>query len=187
MSTARAHKWVAVHLVFLTCSLTLCLVSCTGGKEARWGWPVAKYDKVVGYQFVNYGYSTSSPLADSKGRLTLTRLNEVKRKEAVLSNQQVNALVDAIFIPDKEPVSHAVCYDPHHIFVFYSKGDPVAAFEVCFRCMNSNCRPASRRETDVNYARLTQLCMELGLGTEAPPDQDSAAKEFYRKNKPPAD
>jgi len=163
------------------------LVACASNEGNKWGWPSSKYDTVVGYQFVNYGYTTSSPLADVKGRLALARLNEVKRKEALLSNSQIERLLEAMFIPDTEPTQHAVCYDPHHIFVFYSRSKAVAAFEVCFRCLNSNKRPSAGRKTNVNYSMLAGLCLELGLGTDSPPDQEAAARKFYRENKPPTD
>lgn len=185
MSTQTAHKGRCFLLNFFIGSFVCLLAACASYEQNKWGWPSSRYDKVVGYQFVNYSSTSSSALADTKGRLTLARLDEVKRREAVLSNQQIDRLIDAVFIPDKEPASHAVCYDPHHIFVFYFKGRPVAAFEACFRCMNSNCRPPSKQRIDVNYSKLAELCLELGLGVEAPPDEEEASREFYRKNKSP--
>lgn len=63
------------------------------------------------------------------------------------------------------------CYDPHHLFVFYSyEGHPVAAIEVCFSCNRVKMTPDVRvgREAlgpfeSADLAGLAKIAAEAGL------------------------
>ncbi len=67
------------------------------------------------------------------------------------------------------------CYDPHHLFVFYSyEGHPVAAIEVCFSCNRVKMTPEIRANGScgagtfgtfetADLAKLAKIATEVGL------------------------
>lgn len=150
---------------------TTCLLSCTMGKlsaarprsgshQVR-GWPDKEYDQVIGYRFTDLDDAWSLLNAGS-GELNERLLNKVKRKQFVLSQGHVEQLFKAIGSTDPKERGFN-CYNPHHIFVFYSNEVPVGAFEICFECSHARAWPEPRRGLNPSYARLHVLCRELGL------------------------
>jgi hypothetical protein len=124
------------------------------------GWPGKPYDKVVGYRFENTDHL--SFIQD--GELRIAKLDQQKRKETALSSGNVKTLLTASFEAEK-PQGGALCYEPHHIFVFYAKTEPVGAIEICFQCLGAKCWPENKAiwwHTD--FANISKLTSALGLG-----------------------
>jgi len=70
----------------------------------------------------------------------------------------------------KEAIHPAACYDPHHVFLFYSgEGTIVAAVEVCFSCTGICTMPgiSEARWYRHDFAALARLTDELGLWQES--------------------
>ncbi|MDZ4401960.1 hypothetical protein [Prosthecobacter sp.] len=134
------------------------------------GWPNKPYDKVVGYQFANPDHI--SFIED--GVLALDKLKELKRKETVLNADQTAALLKATFEEEKTP-GGALCYDPHHIIVFYFDDKPVGAIEICFHCTGARCWPQNKAVWwHTNFNEIGKLTISLGLGVREPdPGNDS--------------
>ena len=100
-------------------------------------------------------------------QLDMAYLQKMKRNEAVLSETQIDQLMDAIF--GTHPKSDvAMCYEPHHIFIFFANDQPVGAFEFCFQCLQYRAWP--KRDIGVNesYEKLAALCKKLSLGIKPP-------------------
>ena len=87
---------------------------------------------VVGYRFdYESGDGRFSLIKD--GKLDAARLAQISTGSATLAPDQVAGLTSAL-IP-KHRYDFVACYDPHHVFVFYSEaGAVVAAIEICFKC-----------------------------------------------------
>ncbi|MBE7493650.1 MAG: hypothetical protein HS117_01740 [Verrucomicrobiaceae bacterium] len=153
-------------------------INCAWSQEEKFspppaginGWPDKPYDKVVGYQFAN-------PEKGSfivNGSLDLDKLPDLKRKESVLTEKQVTELLEATFATGSNR-SGALCYDPHHIIVFYSKSNPVGAIEICFQCSGVRSWPENKATWwHTNFGDLGKITTSLGLGTDPPSEQKPA-------------
>ena len=93
-------------------------------------------------------------------RLTGTVINKAGAR---LSANQVQRLLRAITGKHPEHL-HAMCFNPHHGFVFYdASSKPVAWIEVCFECGNTESWPEGRKLTEDDMDALLALCKELKL------------------------
>lgn len=159
-------------LLLLIINLSGCVTPAPNPK-----WPDKQFDRVVGYQFVNPP-GIGSPFLAGKETASFKQLTQLKRKEAVLSAQDTDQLFEAMFSNEPPPTFAFACYEPHHIFVFYSKQKAVAAFEVCFLCRSSSSWPSQPSASNPSFKRLATLCMKLGIGTDAPGDQKEVTKRY---------
>jgi hypothetical protein len=142
-------------------------------------WPDKQFDRVVGYQFVNPP-GIGSPFLDGKDAPSFKQLSQLKRKEAELSAADTEQLFKAMFSDEPPPKIFFACYEPHHIFVFYSGEKAVAAFEVCFLCSSSGAWPGQPAASNPSFKKLAGLCLSLGLGTDVPDDQEEVTKRYDR-------
>lgn len=129
-------------------------------------WQGRSFDKVVGYRFADSAEWRSVIRLDLH-QLDMAYLQKMKRNEAVLTEEQTDELMDAIF--SKHPPSFvAICYEPHHIFVFFSKAQPVGAFEFCLQCHQYRAWPKRDLAVNESYVKLASLCRKLRLGVKPP-------------------
>jgi len=90
--------------------------------------------RVVAFRFALPDDENFSLIQD--GEFDGGSLSKLKKKEAELTENQVETLVEAVFGSHKE-TSSAACYDPHHIFLFFNDSDKlIQVVEVCFSCTN---------------------------------------------------
>lgn len=161
-------------------SLIVVLASASAAALILWlrtpaPWPNAPYDRVVGYQFAN-PMGLGSPFSLQQGKVNLDALPQLKRKEALLQSHQIASLLKGTFEDENPAAVHAACYDPHHIFIFYSGDRCVGAIEICFSCSNCMCWPAAPKGMSTSFSTLAAICKSLGLGTGAPSDYASGEK-----------
>lgn len=142
-------------------------------------WPDKKFDCVVGYLFVNPP-GEGSPFLDGKNGLDLTHLGELKRRGIELDAAYTEELFKAID-SNESPSNSFLCYDPHHIFVFYSRQRAIAAFEVCFLCSATRSWPAQPSRAVPSYRKLSDLCNRIGLGVNPPDDQHAVFVDYYKR------
>ncbi len=141
------------------------------------GWPNKPYDKVVGYQFTNPGHI--SFIED--GSLNLGKLKELKHKDSTLNVDQTATLLKAAFEADKAP-GGALCYDPHHIIVFYSHDKPIGAIEICYQCLGVRCWPENKAIWwHTNFNEFGKLTIALGLGVSAPASDNNQPKSGQQR------
>jgi len=155
----------------------LSAVTATSGDKAapdsKTAWTPPTYSKVVGYRFRIPGEDSKEAVPSGfsllrKGVLDSALLEKQKTKTVDLKMEDVHKLTSAINA--KEAVSPAACYDPHHIFVFYSDtGAVVAAIEVCFGCTGVSALPevAEPRWYRHDFIALAKLTDGLGLWDES--------------------
>ena len=125
-------------------------------------WPSVPYSKVVGYQF-EIPKLPDDLLID--GSLDTEKLKLYTIKSAELDKEQAVQLLGAVLEP-QSPIGPALCFSPHHVFVFYAEDQaPVAAVEICFGCMQVKTWPhAVRSSVGHDFEALASLAVELGLG-----------------------
>lgn len=121
-------------------------------------WPGVSYDEVRGYCY-DYTADTTETFLDPKvGKM---HAGVMDRSGVKLSDSQVQRLLRAITVSQpKGP--RTPCYKPHHAFVFFKQGKPVAVFEMCFGCNRQKSYPTGIPEY-VDRAALWDLTKELGL------------------------
>ena len=124
------------------------------------GWPET-YTRAVAYRFDQPTGEPSSLLRD--GKLDVIQLAKLKVLEVELTHETVGYLLDATF-HSKTRFGLTACYNPHHIFVFYSNETPVAAIEICFSCDNVSTWPDKNTDFHYDLAALAKLSVSLGLG-----------------------
>ncbi|SKB02091.1 hypothetical protein SAMN02745166_03539 [Prosthecobacter debontii] len=165
-------RFLAIALFF-----ALGAVTTSGGDKAapepKTAWTPPAYAKVVGYRFRIPSEDSKRPIPSGftllrSGRLDSALLERQKTKAADLKPEDIHTLTSAINA--KEVVSPTACYDPHHIFVFYSDtGVVVAAIEVCFGCTGVSALPdvAEPRWYCHDFIALAKLTSRLGLWDES--------------------
>jgi hypothetical protein len=169
----QAVLWIIVALSLTQCSNLAVGFSSNSPssnssttKSSQRKWNGKEFDRVVGYQFKDLP-GVVPIAANDLGKLDMESLQKVKLKEAVLSDSQVEELFQAIFSTASSlPVFN--CYDPHHIFIFYTGEKPIGAFEVCFICHGTRTWPKANMKITESYPMLRKLCSELGLGFSRP-------------------
>ena len=136
-----------------------------------------RVDKVIGVRFVipgekpentvGYGFS----LLEGDGEVNISDLERIGVKTAELNREQISKLISAVYEYDK-PIPGALCYRPHHIFLFYDEDDElVNSVEVCFECTQIRTSPPIDETGLLGYdfKTLALLCDEIGIGlTEGP-------------------
>ena len=138
-------------------------------------WPGKPFDMVIGYQFANpWG---CGGLLSEKGIIDLDDLRWLQARSVKLEKPQVDFLLKHTFASEKKSVP-AACYEAHHVFVFYSKDQPVAAIELCFQCNSARCRPNADIFDACNIPQLRHLCALLKLGTKPPETSDEIIKNY---------
>jgi hypothetical protein len=135
----------------------------TATKTANW--PYKTYDTVIGYQFRNPEHQ--SLVGVVFGKSGMVEFNKLKTKEAHLNEQETSELLAGCF-DAPQVMEGAFCYDPHHIFVFFSSGTPVATIEICFGCGEVRAWPNNARVNHNDFERLRLLASSKGLGTNNP-------------------
>lgn len=159
-------------------TLSLSLASCSWSEESpvvegNPGWQYKEVAKVVGYRFRLPSDGSTEPVESGftllrGAALDTQALSELSVKSVELTEPQVKRLLNASFSADKI-ASPAACYDPHHIFVFYSvDGKPLNAIEVCFSCTGMSTLPGADRAywNRCDFSALARLAEELGLWME---------------------
>jgi hypothetical protein len=129
-------------------------------------WEGRVFDRVVGYRFAD-SPEWRSVLRMDLHQLDMAYLQKMKRNEAVLSEAQIDQLMDAIFGPHPPP-NLAICYEPHHIFIFFANDQPVGAFEFCLQCGQYRAWPDKTLHINESYQKLAALSRQLGLGVKPP-------------------
>ena len=137
-------------------------------------WPGKPYDKVVGYHFTN-PWGIGGLLSD-QGDFNLDDVKWLQANHAELKKEQVSFLLENTFQSKNEEPT-ASCYQPHHVFVFYSGETAVGMIEVCFKCNSSACWPAADTMSHINFPQLEKLCGELKLEMNQPKN----SKEIMQK------
>ncbi len=172
--TFCGSQFLCVGLLLVAVMISICGCVATGEAhvsqkhvcDARRQWQGQNFDRVVGYNFTDLP-TWSTIVCTRSGKLNLAGLRDVKHKKVVLSAAQIDELFDAIF-GKHSPPAHAMCYEPHHIFIFFEKDQPVGAFEICFRCSDYRAWPCRTMKVNESYPKLNALCKKLGLSTRAP-------------------
>jgi hypothetical protein len=123
----------------------------------RVNWPPAAYDEVRGYC-----YDFQADISRSFMHSNRMHKGVMDPKGVLLSKEQTAQLVEAVTVSQPKS-ARTPCYAPHHAFVFYSKGSPVAVFEMCFGCNQFKNYPGETLPEYVDTASLWNLCQQLGL------------------------
>jgi hypothetical protein len=138
-----------------------------------------------------YSYCMAYVLNDADGNVLLQSGDELldvkalaarKTKEARLTPEQAKGVIVAASadVPRLPPME---CYEPHHVFVFYSKAEkPVACLEVCFTCNAAKLRPSADPENATLY-RYDQNALAKMVGELKLPLTPYTSLEDYEKNK----
>lgn len=168
---------IGLGLVFLCLSFLCPAASALLPPEKQVFWPRAKYDRVVGYQYAN-PWKLDGLIFN--GNLLSDRLPHLKTQEKELSKEQSHKLLQITFARTNNQLG-ALCYMPHHLFVFYEGQKAVAAIDVCFKCDKITCWPSEEVWKTTSFAELKSLCVELGLGTDAPKNEDKVIDEYRKK------
>ena len=138
-------------------------------------WPNTQYAKVIGYRFKlpSDDAKDSGPVPSgfsllNKSGVDTKQLAELTVKSVELTKQQIADLLRATFNPTHR-VNPAACYDPHHIFIFYSDdGTALSAIEVCFSCTGIATTPDTPKSKWYrhDFVALARLTDALGLWLE---------------------
>ncbi len=121
-------------------------------------WPGMAYDEVRAYCY-DYTAEHTATFLDLQTRHMHSGVMDPRGVE--LSKAQIATLMEGITISQPKG-DRTACYAPHHAFVFFSKGKPVAVFEMCFGCNRHISYPAGAPEY-VNRTSLYHLTQTLGL------------------------
>jgi hypothetical protein len=169
----RIGRW----LVFVCLAVISLAASALLPPEKQVFWPRVKYDRVIGYQYAN-PWKLDGLIFN--GDLLFDRLPHLKALEKELSKEQAHKLLQITFTRvNGQP--GALCYMPHHLFVFYEGQKAVAAIDVCFECDKIKCWPPEDVWKTTSFAELKSLCVELGLGTDAPKNEGNIIDEYRKK------
>jgi hypothetical protein len=156
-----------VSTIFLTLLPMFMLCSCATS-------PGVRYSDVRGYAYnLNGGEFWSiiengklNKTAASKLGVSLTPL-QVQRLTAALTGEH----------PDY-PV--ALCFNPHHAFVFYDRANKARAWiDVCFHCSGIRSEGFAMSQ-NVDFPALAELCQELHLPSSPGPDYRRGFEESQK-------
>lgn len=138
-----------------------------------------------------YSHCMAYVLNDADGHVLLQSGDELldvkalaarKTKETRLTPEQAKGVIAAASadVPRLPPME---CYEPHHVFVFYSKAaEPVACLEVCFTCNAAKFRPGVDPENATLY-RYDQNALAKMVGELKLPLTPYTSLEDYEMNK----
>lgn len=137
--------WFVAILVSLWCSIW-----------ASAAWPHVPYTEVRAFAWKSdrAGHTVILPKhRPAKGAL---------QPKGVLLSQPQTALLLEAQARRMQPRPAAMCYTPHHAFIFYQEGKPVAHIEICLDCLGARVSPGDP-DCDPDYLLLGELCAELKL------------------------
>jgi hypothetical protein len=120
-------------------------------------WPRASYDEVRAYCYDYTAEKSRSFLNAGRMHSGVMDAGGVK-----LTPEQVQRLVAAVTVSQPKS-ARTPCYAPHHAFVFFSAGKPVAVFEMCFGCNQFQGHPGEGLPEYIDTQALWTLCKELEL------------------------
>ncbi len=120
-------------------------------------WPQSKFDEVRAFMYDFRADTFRSFLKDGKMHKGVMDPKGVK-----LTPEQVKRLVQ-VFSISQPKSARTPCFAPHHAFVFYSKGQPVAVFEMCFGCNQFQAQPNEGLPEYIDTQALWTLCIDLKL------------------------
>jgi len=87
----------------------------------------------------------------------------INKDGAKLSNIQIKRLIKALST-DKEDQYGALCYMPHHGFVFYNKqGKAIGHIELCFQCGNVDSSPKKLAAREWDWVEMKKLLEEVKI------------------------
>jgi len=151
-------------------SVSLAAEPLPKSEESRWVPP--SFQKVVGFRFRLPSDGSEGPVPSGfsllkNGAVDVAQLEKLKQKSVELTAAQTSKLLTAT--NGKEIIYPAACYDPHHLFLFYSgERTVVAAVEVCFNCTGIYATPGISKAQWYrhDFIALARLADELGLWQE---------------------
>lgn len=138
-------------------------------------WPRAQFDEVRAFCYDYTAEKSRSFLNNGRQHVGVMDPKGVK-----LSPDQVQRLVKAVTVSQPKS-ARTPCYAPHHAFVFYSKGAPVAVFEMCFGCNQFQGHPGEGLPEYIDTPVLWTICEELGLPLGKGNEFYTNAVREYRK------
>jgi hypothetical protein len=130
--------------------------------QGPFSWPPAEYSRVVGYAF-KLPTNAWSLINRNQDGIDHKRLVRDSIRFDQLSSCQINDLLGAVLTP-KISSPQAMCYEPRHMFVFYSDTlTPIAAIEACYSCQDIVTWPKLPERHAVDFDTLKQIRDQLGL------------------------
>lgn len=124
----------------------------------RVNWPGVAFDEVRAYC---YDYTAEHTSTFYNLQTAHMHRGVMDPHGVKMTKDQIARLMDGITISQPKG-DRTACYAPHHAFMFFNKGRPVAVFEMCFGCNRQTSFPAGTPEY-VNRESLYYLTRELGL------------------------
>lgn len=140
--------------------ITFLLIGIAHAEPVEKLWPEKPFEYVVAYCY--------NPFYDNRG--TAITYDDGSIHEGVirsttvrLSPDQTSALRKILSTDmDSERVG-ALCYDPHHAFVFYdAEWKVTASIDICFLCSDYRSRPVGTSDK-VDLDALKAFCIKIGL------------------------
>ena len=143
---------------------------CAGAPEAEAAtWPGTDFDEVRAFVYACEA-DRDKTFVRADGSLHPGVLNAPGVR---LTNEQAARLLAAgrrrVRVPGR-----TACYVPHHAFVFYRAGRPVAVMEICFTCHRHASVPRGLPQ-EMDYDALWALLHELGVMADTTPGCYEAA------------
>jgi len=134
-------------------SLTLLFSDAVAGEK----FPAAKFDEVRAFVYnLNSTPEYSKSFVQEDGQL---HPSNCSGEGFLLNPQQREKLIAALNAKKKN--EGALCYIPHHAFVFYKAGKPVASIDICFLCGNFRSQPS--KTPAIDFGAIIQIMSEIGL------------------------
>ena len=108
-------------------AVSLMLIQLRGRRSTGLG---MAYDEVRAYCY-DYTTERSATFLDLQTRHMHSGVMDPRGVK--MSKAQIASLMEGITVSQPKG-DRTACYAPHHAFVFFNKGTPVAVFEMCFGC-----------------------------------------------------
>ena len=157
----------AIRLIALS-AVALTLSSCEGyvhrfagpspAPGVKVNWPGVAYDEVRAYC---YDYTAEHDETFYNLQTGHMHKGVMDPKGVKMNPAQVKRLMQSITVSQPKG-DRTPCYAPHHAFIFFAKGKPVAVFEMCFGCNRHRSYPSGAPEY-INRKDLWDLTSELNL------------------------
>jgi len=145
-------------------------------EDAPAAWPGVKYAKIVGYRFKDPDLQPNGGFL-KKADIDMAELKNRTVKTATLSSDQATNLLKAISGTRKH-VPRAMCYNPHHLFLFIDENNKVvAAFEFCLECGGERFTSPLDKTKIPDFRAIAKVCEDCGIGL----DDDGGTAEAYAK------
>ena len=123
-------------------------------------WPNQPFKYVVAYCYNPFFDTRGSSITFADGSL---HSGVIRATTVRLDATQIIELRKILSTDTNSACGGALCYDPHHAFVFYD-GDwkVTASVDVCFLCSDYKSRP-QRISGAIDLTALKKFCSQLGL------------------------